>query len=187
MKNVGVGRILGEERRREFRPDLVGACAMHGPIAAAMRCGAAPSFVIAATVASSTPPTRAAPAGMRRADRCRPRIGEQHRRAIGGEDAERDARRFASPCASARGRPSRGHGCSRPSRQRAVHLVAGGEAVGRRGRAPPRRGGGSRRRSSGSSPEPKPQLSEAKMPVADAALAGEEAVAEPGGVERVSG
>ena len=46
---------------------------------------------MAATVASMTPADRAAPAGMGGADHAGLGVGEQDRRAVGGDDAERDA------------------------------------------------------------------------------------------------
>ena len=64
---------------------------MTGPIAAAMRARSAPSDSIAATADSITPPKRALPAGMGGTDHAGLRVGEQDRRAIGGEDAEREA------------------------------------------------------------------------------------------------
>ena len=60
-------------------------------MAAAIRARFAPSFSMAAMVASSTPAHRAFPAGMGGADHARLGVGEQHRRAIGGEDAQRHA------------------------------------------------------------------------------------------------
>ena len=63
---------------------------MHGPTAAAIRSRRAPERSIAAIVASVTPasaprqPACAAPTTPASA------IGEQHRRAIGGEDAEQE-------------------------------------------------------------------------------------------------
>ncbi len=53
-----------------------------------MRLRAAPSFSIAATVASMHAGERAVPAGMGGADHAALRIGEQHRPAVGGGDAE---------------------------------------------------------------------------------------------------
>ena len=64
---------------------------MHGPIAAAMRSTLAPSEIIAAIAWSVTPASRPAPAGMGRADHARLAVGQQHRRAIGGDDAEQQA------------------------------------------------------------------------------------------------
>ena len=52
----------------------------------------APSEIIAAIAWSVTPADRAAPAGMGGADHAGLGIGEQHRRAVGGDDAEQQAR-----------------------------------------------------------------------------------------------
>ena len=49
---------------------------------------------MAASVVSTTPRERALPAGMRRADDAGIAVREQDRRAIGGENAERDVRRL---------------------------------------------------------------------------------------------
>ena len=63
---------------------------MHGPIAATIAAGSAPSRIMAATVASITPADRAAPAGMGGADHAGLGIGQQDGRAVGGDDAESD-------------------------------------------------------------------------------------------------
>ncbi len=77
-----------------------------------MRSRSAPSFSIAATVASITPvsaprhPAWAAP--ITRASR----VGQQHRPAVGGRDADGEAGRTRVTMASARGRSLAGHGVS---------------------------------------------------------------------------
>ena len=48
---------------------------------------------MAAMVASSTPPMRAAPAGVGGSDDAGFRVGKQHRGAVGGQHAERRAAR----------------------------------------------------------------------------------------------
>ena len=52
---------------------------MHGPIAAAIAAGVAPSSVMAATVASITPASRAAPAGMGGTGHAGLRVDQQDR------------------------------------------------------------------------------------------------------------
>ena len=112
-------------------------------MAAAMRSRRAPSFSMAATVASSTPAKRAFPAGMGGADHAGLGVGEQHRRAIGGQDAQRHAGHGRSP-----GRRLRG---VLPKSQSGVHGMDDGavdlrqgDQPARRAPAPPRRGRGSR-------------------------------------------
>ena len=64
---------------------------MHGPIAATMRSALAPSALHRGDGGVGDAAERAFPAGMRRADDAGGRVGEQHRHAIGGEDAEQQA------------------------------------------------------------------------------------------------
>ena len=66
-------------------------------MAAVMRSGPAPSFSMAAMVFSSTPANAPFPAGMGGADHAGLRVGEQHRRAVGGKDPQRDPGQVASP------------------------------------------------------------------------------------------
>ena len=61
---------------------------------------------IAATVASSTPAGKPAPAGVRRADFAAVVGAEQHRHAVGGEDRQHGARRRRSPRRRPRARPT---------------------------------------------------------------------------------
>ena len=68
---------------------------MQGPIAARMRERSAPNASMALTRRLDDSAERALPSRMRRADHACRRIGEQHRRAVGGEHAERDL-----PCPS---------------------------------------------------------------------------------------
>ena len=63
---------------------------MHGPTAATTRAGSAPSRAMAASVASRMPRDRAAPAGMCGPDHPGHAIGKQHRRTVGGDDAQHD-------------------------------------------------------------------------------------------------
>ena len=65
---------------------------MHGPMPARIRSARAPSRGHRRDGRLHDAGQRAAPAAMRRADDARLGIGEQDRRAIGGEHAERDAR-----------------------------------------------------------------------------------------------
>ena len=110
-EEIGIGRIGGEERRGKFRPDLVGrlgdarADAGMDP----RRRGAQRDHRRHRRLEHAG--DRAAPAGMGGADHAGLGIGKQHRRAIGGEDAERHA---APACtiASARGRAAGGQEAS---------------------------------------------------------------------------
>ena len=103
---------------------------MHGPMPARIRSGRAPSRVIAATVASITPasaprqPPCAAPM-MRELG-----IGEQNRRAIGREHAERDPRHRCHHRVGARVLLAPPRGFDR-DRVRAVDLMAADQPIRR--------------------------------------------------------
>ena len=64
---------------------------MHGPTAAAMRSTPAPSDSIAAIVASVTPASAPRQPAWAAPTTPASRVGEQHRRAVGGQDAEQQA------------------------------------------------------------------------------------------------
>src|SRR5216684_1366559 len=137
---------------------------MHGPIAAAMRCGAAPSSIIAATVASSTPPS--APR--------QPACAAPMMRAAGSAKSIGARPVLAPP------RPLDDH------HLRAVHLMAGDEAVGcevERGR-----GATAVLEHLGLRvARAEPAIERREQALADAAGAGEEGVTDAVGVERVAG
>ena len=102
----------------------------------------------------------AAPAGMGGADHPGLGIGEQHRRAIGGEDAQRHAGRAGHHGVDLRGflpRP----GLLDQSDADAVGLIGGDDSRGIDAGSARRRGVRFSATRAGSSPEPKPQLSEA--------------------------
>ena len=65
---------------------------MHGPTAAAIRSTLGAERDHRRDRLVGDPGQRAAPAGMGGADHARFGIGEQHRRAVGGDDAEQQAR-----------------------------------------------------------------------------------------------
>ncbi len=124
---------------------------MQGPIAATMRSGRAPSPAIAPTVASTTPAS--APRQPAWAAPITPAVGvrEQHRRAVGAEHAERDARAVADQ------RVGRALGPPRPRRASehdldAVDLAGRGQASPRRPRAAPCASARLRSTRAGSSP-----------------------------------
>ena len=124
---------------------------MHGPIAAAMRSRRAPSALHRRDGGLDHAAERALPAGMGRADHAGLAVGEQHRRAIGGEDAEQQAGPVGDQRVGLRARVV-GHG------SRTVDAVGRMDLVDRRPAArraaPPRpRGGGSRPPPRGSSPD----------------------------------
>ena len=88
---------------------------MQGPSTAVIRSGAAPSPTIAATTRFQHAAEGTLPAGMRRADHARFRVGQQDRAAVGGEHAEEQARPIghqrvgfgcAPRCPKARPRPA---------------------------------------------------------------------------------
>ena len=92
----------GETARGCPRPPRSSPARSHGPIAAAICSRRAPSASIRATTALDHPALRTAPAGMGRADHAGLRVGQQDRRAIGGDDAEQRGRAWSVAIASAR-------------------------------------------------------------------------------------
>ena len=88
----GIGRRQLHETCAEFRTDFVIRLADAGADGGGDALRAARQAVsIAATCGFDHAAKRALPAGMRCADDARFGIGEQHRRAICGKNAERDA------------------------------------------------------------------------------------------------
>ena len=90
-RSARLRRSASRKRCRNASSTSYDGCAMHGPTAARIRSRLAPSRSIAAMVASVTPAMRRA-SRMRRADHAGLGVGEQHRRAIRGQDAEQQAR-----------------------------------------------------------------------------------------------
>ena len=96
----GIGRL---EAIDELRADLVVRLADHRPERGADAARCAPSFSIAAIVASSTPVSAPLPSGVRRADHTGLRVGEQDRPAVRRGDADRQTRHACDDRVGARG------------------------------------------------------------------------------------
>ena len=144
--DVGAGRAPAPRRAGRRRPRR-SACRMQGPMAAAIR--RAPSACMAATVASSTPATAPRQPAWAAPTTPAVRVAEQHRRAVGGDDAQRDAGPVGHHGVGAgalAGGP--GDGRRAPPRCRAPGSDRAGVRVRRRWRGRRGRGSPARRRAS---------------------------------------
>ena len=137
---VGIG---SRNRARNASSTSYDAGAMHGPTAARICVAPGAELLHRRDCRVGHAGERAAPAGMRRADHPGIGIGEQHRRAIGGEDPEQQAGRSVT-IASACGRSSCGQ--APLGMDRARPNAPGGPLQARRPAGPQRsRADGSRR------------------------------------------
>src|SRR5665213_3323191 len=183
LEEGGVGRVARQEMAREFGPDLVGFLRDAGADGGddARRGGA--QILHRGDGRFQDSGERAAPAGMGRADDARLGIGEQHRRAIRCQYAERDARHARHHGVGAAHRLA-WPGRLDDDRFRAMHLLAGGEAGGRQVEHLHRAGAilDDMRRRVGAG---EAAIERGENAAADAARAREEGVAEERMLERV--